>query len=160
MSYTKLTSIDLLKLHAEIGEELRARGILRSSNNPTGDLAEHIFCKAFGWTRFGNANASVDAIDVDGRRYQIKARRLTRHNGSRQLSALRELSEGHFDYLAGVLFSEDYLVLRAAVIPHGVVFERATFVSRTNSHRFLLHDDIWEASGVRDVTAELKCVSL
>ena len=29
---------ELLSLHARIGEDLRARGIARSVNNPTGDL--------------------------------------------------------------------------------------------------------------------------
>jgi hypothetical protein len=36
--------------------------------------------------------------------------------------------------------------------------DRARFVKRTNSHRFLLRDDIWNAPGVRDVTPELRAV--
>lgn len=36
-----------------------------------------------------------------------------------------------------------------------VVEERSTFVAHTNSHRFILHDDVWGAPGVRDVTAEV-----
>jgi hypothetical protein len=157
---TQLTSIELLKLHAQVAEELRTRGITRSSNNPTGDLAEYLFCKAFGWRQSDNSSPNVDAVDDQNRRYQIKGRRLTRHNGSRQLSAIRDLAGAHFDYLAGVLFSEDYGVLRAAIIPRAIVEARATFVERTNSHKFLLRDDVWEAAGVRDVTAELRAVSL
>lgn len=42
---------ELLSLHASIGETLRGRGIVRSANNPTGDLAEYLFCKAFEWER-------------------------------------------------------------------------------------------------------------
>jgi hypothetical protein len=76
------------------------------------------------------------------------------------LSAIRDLGGGHFDLLAGVLFNEDYVVMRAALIPHAVAIERAKFVERTNSHRFLLHDDIWNAPGVRDVTAKLRAVKL
>jgi hypothetical protein len=157
---TQLTPSELLKLHSEVSEELRTRGISRSSNSPTGDLAEYLFCKAFGWTQAGNSMANIDAIGEDGGRYQIKGRRITRHQGSRQLSALRDLAGGHFDFLAGVIFSEDYTVLRAAIIPQALVLERATFVQRTNSHRFLLRDDIWEAPGVRNVTAELRVVDL
>src|SRR5580704_157447 len=154
-----LTPTELLKLHAQVSEELRERGVVRSSNNPTGDLAEYLFCKAFGWTQAGNSHANVDAIGSDGTRYQIKGRRITRYNNSRQLSAIRDLGGGHFDLLAGVLFNEDYVVMRAALIPHAVAIERAKFVERTNSHRFLLHDDIWNAPGVRDVTAELRAVT-
>ena len=61
----------------------------------------------------------------------------------------------HFDFLAGLLFDETYGIHRAAIIPHAVVMERAKFVTRSNSHKFILRDDIWEAPGVRDVTPEL-----
>jgi hypothetical protein len=75
------------------------------------------------------------------------------------LSAIRDLSGAHFDFLAGVLFDEDYRIMRAALIPHAVAMERATFVERTNSHRFLLRDEIWNAPGVCDVTTELHAVT-
>jgi hypothetical protein len=143
-----------------VSEELRTRGITRSSNNPTGDLAEYLFCRAFGWKQAGNSSANVDALGKDGKRYQIKGRRLTCHSQPRQLSAIRDLAGGHFDYLAGVLFAEDYSIQRAAIIPRSVIKKRATFVKRTNSHRFLLRDDIWNAPGVRDVTAKLRVVIL
>ena len=52
-------------------------------------------------------------MDAVGKRYQIKARKLTTHNTSRQLGAIRELEKGHFDYLAAVLFSERFEVRRA-----------------------------------------------
>ena len=156
----QLTPAALLALHARVTDELRSRGITRSSNNPTGDLAEHLFCKAFGWTQTGNSNAHLDAVGQDGTRYQIKGRRITRHNSSRQLSAIRDLQGGNFDILAGVLFNEDYTILRAAVIPHEVVTTHSTFVERTNSHKFLLRDEIWNLLGVRDVTKELRAVTL
>lgn len=155
-----LSALQLLKLHALVGETLRSRGITRTSNNPTGDLAEHLFCRAFAWTQHNNSKANIDAVDADGWKYQIKGRRMTRHNKSRQLSAIRDLQGGHFDFLAGVLFAEDFSVYRAAIIPTDVVRLRATFVSRTNSHRFLLSDDVWHAEGVRDVTEGLRGASL
>jgi hypothetical protein len=88
MNLSELTPTQLLALHAKLTDELRDRGITRSSNNPTGDLAEYLFCKAFGWTQAGNSHANVDAVGSDGKCYQIKGRRPTRHNKSRQLSAI------------------------------------------------------------------------
>lgn len=159
MDLTCLTPPQLLLLHSEVADALRQRGITRSSNNPTGDLAEYLFCRAFSWKQAGNSQANVDALGPDGTRFQIKGRRVTRFNKSRQLSAIRDMAGSRFDFLAGVLFNEDFTVIRAAIIPHLVALERATFVERTNSHRFLLCDSIWEASGVRDVTKELQGVT-
>jgi hypothetical protein len=156
MDLNALTPPELLVLHSRVSEQLRARGITRSSNNPTGDLAEYLFCKAFGWTQADNSRANIDALGPDRTRYQIKGRRITRFNNSRQLSAIRDMAGSHFDYLAGVLFDEDYSIMRAALVPHAVALERASFVERTNSHRFLLRDDIWNAPNVRDVTKELR----
>lgn len=160
MELTNLKPSELLALHAQVSDELRARGITRSSNNPTGDLAEYLCCKAFGWAQAGNSNRSIDALDAEGIRYQIKGRRITRYNNSRQLSALRDLDGAHFDFLVGVLFNEDYTILRAALIPYAVALQRASFVKYTNSHKFMLRDDVWDAAGVQDATAQLRAVNL
>ena len=81
----RVSSIELLRLHARIVEELRDRAIARTSNNPTGDLAEYLFCKAFDWRPTENSKAHIDATAADGTRFQIKGRRITRHSESRQL---------------------------------------------------------------------------
>jgi hypothetical protein len=70
----KLSPRELLVLHANVMEELRARGVTRTSNNPTADLAEMLFCKAFGWTQSHNSSANIDAVGADGLRYQIMKR--------------------------------------------------------------------------------------
>ena len=156
---TALSPKELLTLHAGVAEELRARGIMRSSNNPTGDLAEYLFCKAFGWKRSGNSNPKIDATGDNGARYQIKGRRMTRHNKSRQMGAIRDFPGKHFEFLAAVLFAEDYEVFRAAIVPYAVVETRAKFIEHTNSHKFILRDDVWTVPEVRDVTAELRAVA-
>ena len=156
----KLPAYDLLALHARIINELRSRGITRSANNTVGDLGEYLFCKAFNWEQAGNSKPNLDAVDSEGNKYQIKARRLTHHNTSRQLSAIRDLHGNHFDMLAGVLFREDFGVLRAALVPREIVVNRARFQQSTNSYRFLLQDNVWDMPGVRNVTEELRAVDL
>lgn len=154
------TVAELLAGHGIILDELRRREVVRSSNSPLSDYAELMFCNAFGWHRENNSAAGHDATDDQGVRYQVKGRRLTRHNKSRQMSAIRNLDSGPFDYLAGVLVDEDFLVVRAALVPLSVVRARATHVIHTNSARFLLRDDVWADAGVRDVTAELRRAAL
>ena len=155
-----LTSPQLLRLHAAISGELRTRGVTRTANGPTGDLAEYMFCKAFGWTQNNNSHPNIDAVDGQGVRYQIKGRRGTRLRASRQLGAIREFPARHFDVLAAVLFDDDFSVHRAALIPYGIVEQRATFVPRTNSHKFHLLDDVWDTPGVVDVTESLRAVDV
>lgn len=74
----------LLVQYAEIMDELRDRRIVRTGNAPVGRFAEHLFAKAFGWTLEANSHAGHDAVDAAGLRYQIKSRRLTPQNPSRQ----------------------------------------------------------------------------
>lgn len=140
----------LLARHAAIMEELRRRGVLRSANNPTGDLAEYLFCKAFAWAQEANSAKAFDATGADGTRYQIKGRRIHRRSRSRQLSAIRSLDG--FDVLASVLFDDDYCVTRAALIPASVVRDRSIYTAHTNSYRFMLQDQVWDDPGVTDVT--------
>nr|WP_321482592.1 hypothetical protein [uncultured Cohaesibacter sp.] len=151
----QLTTAKLLALYAQIGEELRSRGIVRTANNPTGDLAEYLFCSAFGWTPAPNSQQGYDATGPDGIRFQIKGRRVHRRNPSRQLSAIRDLAGGHFDMLAGVIFDDDFCVVRAALIPRSVVEAQSTYNAHTNSHIFVLRDDVWSALEVHDVTDEV-----
>ena len=144
----------LLETHASIMDELRRRGVLRSANNPTGDLAEHLFCTAFGWEQAPNAEKGFDASDANSVRYQIKGRRLHKHNKSRQLSAIRDLNG--FDVLAAVLFDDNYRVTRAALMPQKVVEQRSTYVPHTNSYKFILGDNMWDDPEVLDVTQKLR----
>src|ERR1017187_3178007 len=161
MDISGLSPRQLLKLHADIEGQLRKLKIVSSSNSPAGDLAETLFCKAFDWDRADKSQAHYDAKGkTDGRLYQIKGRRITQFNSSRQVSAIRSLEGAHFDFLAGVLFNEDYSIFKAAIIPHAVLLNLAnershiSFQKHTNSHVFLLVDDIWKVHGVDDVTIQ------
>ena len=149
-----LSSRNLLSLHAGIMEELRRRGVVRSANNPKGDLAEFLFCRAFSWKQERNAVRGFDASDSRCTRYQIKGRRLHRRNKSQQLSAIRDFDG--FDTLAAVLFDDVYQVSRAALIPNAMVRKRCKFVQHTNSYKFMLTDDVWDDKRVTDVTEKLR----
>lgn len=154
-----LTPAQLLRTYGAVLDELRRRKIVRSSNNPLSDYAELLFCEAFGWTQKGNSESGYDAIDAQGNRYQVKGRRLTRFNGSRQLSAIRKLDTKPFDYLAGLLVDERFTVLRAVIIPLSIVEARSTHVAYTNSWKFMLVDDVWALPLARDVTGELRAAA-
>ncbi len=155
---TKLATSELLSLYAKILDELRQRHIVRSTNNPVADLAELLVVQALGLKLAPKSTRGYDAADSRGRRYQIKGRRITPHNSSRQLSFIRGLKEPQepFDYLAGVLFNENFSVMRGCIIPVALIRKVAKHRSRENAWRLLLLDKLWEQRGVRDITARLK----
>lgn len=153
---SKMTLREILELHSGILEELRRRGVAQNENNPTANLSEFLFCRAYDWQRAPNSEKGYSASDRDGRHYQIKGRRLHPRNESRQLSAIRNLDG--FDTLAAILLDKDYRVLRAALIPSAVVRERCNFVGHTNSYKFMLSDDIWDDGRVTDATGTLRKV--
>jgi hypothetical protein len=140
--------------------ELRSREIVRSSNGPGADVAEGLVAKALSLSLNVASTAGFDGIDPRGRKIEVKCRRLTRHNKSRQLSAIRNLEGAHFDFLAGVLFNEDFSVLKAALIPYRVVNDHSVFVKHTNAWKFVLRDGVWSLPGVEDITRQLQQVEI
>jgi hypothetical protein len=158
MDFRQLTVNELLALGVDATQELRRRGIVRTANNPIGDFAEYLFCRAFSWKLADNSQKDADAIGPGGVRYQVKARRLAGNLGDRQLGALRNLPNQRFDKLAAVLFDTRFGVARAAIIPHALVVANAVHQTHTNSWRFILRDEVWSWRGVEDVTMPLRGV--
>jgi hypothetical protein len=150
---------DLLRLHGEVLEELRRREVVRTSNSPVGDYAELLFATAFGWELESSSAAGHDATDKDGLRYQVKSRRLTKANGSRQLSFLRRLPDKKFDFLAAVLFDGSCKVQRAIILPHQGLEARCRYSKHANGWLFRLEDSCWEMSGARDVTEDIRAAA-
>ena len=148
----------LLALYSAIIEELHGRGVVRSTNNPVGDYAEYLVAKALDLSLVGNSSIGYDAISRDGIRYQVKSRRLTTRNRSRQLGFFRgfQLSDDPFDLLVAVLFNADFTVLRAALVPTSTVRQHAARVDYVNAWRLILRDSVWSIPGVEDVTTRLR----
>jgi hypothetical protein len=151
-----LTDRELLVLYGKVLDTLRARGTTRSANNPVADYAEGLCAKALSLKLATKANTGYDGTDPDGNKIEVKARRITKENGSRQLSAIRGIGKQHFDYLVGVLFNADFSVFKACLIPFAVIKEHGKHNKHSNSHRFLLRDSVWTLPGVQDITKALK----
>jgi len=116
----RMKVLDVLGLYADIIDELRRRGIVRSVNSPVADYAEHLVCAALSLRSAQKSAKGFDATDTNGRKYEIKARRETKQSKPTRLSAIRDLEGNHFHYLVAVLFTEDFSVKRAAIISRTV----------------------------------------
>ena len=137
MKIDSLSALELLQLQAESVEELRRRNVVRTSNAPLGDYAEWLVTTTLGWQLADNSQKGFDATDLEGTRYQIKARRPTQRNPSRQLSAIRKLDQHLFDFVIAVIFREDFSVAEIWKVPHSTIADYARFSEHSHAH--LLH---------------------
>lgn len=146
---------ELLLAYASLMEELRSRGIVRSSNNPVADFTEFLVARALGLTLEGKSVAGHDATDMSGIRYQIKGRRPTEHNRSVQLGIMRNLSSRPFDLLAAVIYSPTFSVAYAGLIPIEVVSELGRFSKHSNGQVFHFRQSVLNDPRVTDITGKL-----
>lgn len=157
MEFEKETVQGLLRAYSEILRELRRRNLIRSTNNPVADVAETLVSLALKLELVESSTAGHDAISHrDGLRYEIKGRRITSENKSRQLSFIRGLDKDHFDFLVGVLFGEDFQILKACIIPRSTVQKLAKYVKHVNGWRLILTDSVWNEAGVKDMSEALR----
>ena len=117
---------ELFSVYASVMDQLRQRGVVQSSNNPVADYCESLVARTLKLKRLRRSNKGCDAIsESDGKKYEIKGRRITKRNPSTQLSVIRDLDSCHFDYLVGVLFDGNFGVTHAYCIPYDVVKDAA-----------------------------------
>lgn len=152
LALKQFSDLELLQGYAAVMDELRSRRILRTANNPVADYTEWLVCRALGLEQQANSNAGYDGVCLEGKRYEIKSRRVTRKNGSVQLSALRNLDAAHFDYLVGVIYESDFSIRYAAKVPHRLIAPNSRFSAHSNAHVFHLRPDVLRLPGVEDVT--------
>ena len=140
-----LKDSDLLQLYANLMEKLRQRKLIRSSNNPVSDYAEKIVCEKMKLSIQGKSSKGYDAIDEkSGIKYQIKARRVTRHNKSRQLGVIRNIDQKLFDYLIVVIFDESFKPIEIWRIPRETIPKYARYSQHQNGHILILAGKVLE----------------
>lgn len=124
---------------AAVMREMHNRELIRSWNNPVADYAERIVADRLNLKLAGKSAQGYDATDADERvRYQIKSRRLTSENPSRQLGVIRKLEDNEFDFLIAAIFDEELILSEMWSIPHAVIKDFATYVPTLNGHRITL----------------------
>ena len=125
----KLTVRELLGLWAASLRELRSRGVVRTFNNPIGDIAEELVARHYKGER-GAFNQKAWDVRSGSDLLQVKALRDTGSRSRRNLSAIR--SEDGYTAVIVVVFTEDLRVSEAWRIPRAVVHERFAHVAHVN----------------------------
>jgi hypothetical protein len=111
---------ELLALWASALRELRDRGVVRTFNNPIGDIAEELVALHYGGERGSFSQKSWD-VRFGNELLQVKALRRTGTRTRRNLSPIR--SEDGYTAVIVVIFTEELRVDGALRIPRQVVNE-------------------------------------
>jgi hypothetical protein len=98
--------------------ELRVRDVVRTNNNPAGDIAEAIVHAYYGGERGSFSQVGWDVKTEAGDRIQVKAMRTTDTSKRRNISPIRD---SEYDSVVIVIFDEDFRVIEGLKIPREAV---------------------------------------
>ena len=136
-------------------EDLKRRKVVRTRNNPIGDYTEWLVARGLKLKLAENSSAGFDATDPLGTKIQIKGRRISTKNKSRQLGAIRKLDSKNFDYLAAVIFDNNCHVIDALLIPHRVIYDYANYSAHQNAHILHLKGLILNDPRIKDIKKDI-----
>jgi hypothetical protein len=125
---------ELLAIWAGSLRELRDRGVVRTFNNPIGDIAEELVALHYGGER-GSFSQKILDVRIGDELLQVKALRRTGARTRRNLSPVR--SEDGYDAVIVVIFTEDLRVEEALRVPREVV--NALFPRRPHVNGRIIH---------------------
>jgi len=154
--FSRMTDKQMLEHYAELMRTMKERTIIRSNNNPVSDYAEKLASDKLGLQLCSKSTKGYDAIK-NGQRFQIKSRRITANNKSRQLGVIRNLEDKLFDYLIIIIFDEAFTVKNAYRAQYSEVWNLARTV-RKNKHQggYTLHANSELISHSKDITSRFR----
>lgn len=119
-SPSQRTTPELLEDWAAIMRQLRDRGIIRTNNNPVGDIAEAIVAEHYGGVRapYGQKN-----WDVLAGRERIEVKGLRQLKGGSRRSNVSPIRGSDYDAVVVVLLDDDFKVTEGLRIPRATVEE-------------------------------------
>jgi hypothetical protein len=120
LKLSEMPTRDLLALWGQTLRELRDREVVRTFNNPIGDIAEALVALHYEGERGSFSQASWDVKTRAGELLEVKALRRTGAKTRRNLSPVR--SDG-YNAVIIVIFTEDLRVDEAIRVPREVVNE-------------------------------------
>jgi hypothetical protein len=141
----ELSTRELLALWASALRELKERGVVRTFNNPIGDIAEELVAGHYAGERGSFSQKTWDVRTTD-ELLQVKALRRAGVATRRNLSPVR--SDDGYDAVIVVIFTEDLRVEEAIRIPREVVNELFEHRSHVNGRVITITRKLLEHPGV------------
>jgi hypothetical protein len=152
----ELSTRELLATFSGIMQELKARGVIRTFNNPVAGYCESLTAFALSLRLERNSQKGYDAVDSAGTKYQIKGRLIHSSDALNQLSVIRNLNAHEFDFLIAVLFDPNFEVLEAYKVPHSLVAKYSRYSEHQHGDILRLKGQIVEDPGIERIGNRLR----
>jgi hypothetical protein len=143
----------LLTQYLAAMDRLRPHGI-----ESMADFAEHLFAITLGGERLTRGSKGHDVLVPDLGRVQVKERRLPADGRIEERLHLKSLSCDSCDYLAAVIFANDFTVKKATLVPHAEVWQLIR--SHRDPERKVRFDLIAALPSAVDMTERLRAALL
>lgn len=124
------TTPQLLADWSAVMRELQVRDVIRTNNNPVGDIAEAIVAAHYGGERGRFNQAGWDVKTPAGERIQVKSLRRTA-SGPRR-TRLSPIRDANYDSVVVVIFDEDFRVTEGLKLAREVAEELSRYNPRIN----------------------------
>jgi hypothetical protein len=111
---------ELLGDWTRIMRELADRDIIRTNNNPLGDIAELVVASHYQGERGSFSQAGWDVIAPEGERIQVKS---LREVPGKKRTNFSPISDPDYDSVVLVIFNEDFQVTEALKLQRQLVEE-------------------------------------
>lgn len=146
---SRLSDLELFAQWREVMDEMRARGLIQSTNKPIiGDYAEVLVARALAAERPSGPDTGVDLVTKEGTTVQVKARR-DPTDGQATHFDITNLDDRRFESFVGILFAEDFTVRGAWQMRWELINELARPSGR--KHRVRIRDIEQAVAGGRDI---------
>jgi len=130
----------LLKRYTEIIEELQGARIIRSSK-VVSDYGEYISSKKLNLKLMPNSvNKGYDAVDKNGKRYEIKSRKSTTKSRATVIPAPNKDQLRTADFLVAIIFNDDWSIRDFVKIPMSKVKEMINKHRRITANKKLIEE--------------------
>ncbi|MEN6622333.1 MAG: hypothetical protein ABFD50_12365 [Smithella sp.] len=154
IAYKDLKTLELLRLYADMMDELLIRGVVRTMDNPVAGYAEYLACKVLSLRLEPISRKGFDATGVNGDKFEIKSRRIVSYGTPNRFSAIRDIEGHHFDYLIAIIFESDFRVKLAMQLPYDLVLKKAKLQGHTNAWILPVRESSWNDTSAIDLTSK------
>lgn len=133
------TTAQLLRDWAAVMRELRRRDVVRTNNNPTGDIAEAIVAEHYQGVRGSFSEKGWDVKTPTGERLQVKSMRQVPGSERRNLSPIRDQD---YEAVVIVIFDEDFNVTEGLRLDRATVEELFAIRTHVNGRIITVTDKL------------------